>query len=359
MGNAFKKAFEDFEIDPNVDLWQNIHEKNIELGNAQKYPNFYKIVASVAVFTLISVAAYMMYSTESNSDISSIANEILPNNIQIKETNTLAVDSQEAPNNSLEKKDVFNIENSQKQNIIVVEHKKIEKHKKNISVVGNDDKKNSIVKVEIDNKRNRKEIIQTDVAKDNMQSNSRKDTHYIANNELLENDDTVEIENDSFKVKFGGDKLVCFGEDAILEVEEGYSYYWSNGLVSSKIKVSPTENSIYSVTVTNLQGQTQKHEYSVDIDRGCSALFIPTAFTPNFDGQNDVFKSEGNGILSMKMFVFDKFGTKVFEANSVDDEWDGMYRGRMLDEGMFFYKAEYTDALGYSHVKNGQLTLIK
>ena len=66
-----------------------------------------------------------------------------------------------------------------------------------------------------------------------------------------------------------------FGEDAILEVEEGYFYHWSNGGIGNKVKVSPTENSNYYVTVSNEWGQESMHTYTVEIDRTCSALLYP------------------------------------------------------------------------------------
>ena len=61
----------------------------------------------------------------------------------------------------------------------------------------------------------------------------------------------------------------------------------------------------------------------------------------------------------MRMFVYDKNGSKVFEANNIDDTWDGTYKGQKQGAGMFFYVAEYVDAMGYSHVKMGQVTIIK
>ena len=358
MGNAFKKAFEDFEVDPNMDLWKDISKKNIELGNVQKSYSIYKVVASVAVFTLMSMAAYLIYSTNSKSKDSNIVNEMPSTKIEVVENNTLTIDI-DTPAETKEVEVVESEKFVEKQNEDIIENNRKEKTEKKITVNNNIPKTNSIVEVKVDDNPKIEDSIRMNVVKGNMLLSNIDNKPDIANNEIKVIDDTVEMDVIPFKVNFGSDKDVCFGEDAILEVEDGYSYLWSNGLISSKIVVSPTENSIYSVTVTNSKGQTQIHEYSVNIDRGCSALFIPSAFTPNFDGQNDVFKAEGNGILKMKMFVFDKFGTKVFEANSVDDEWDGSYRGKVLEEGVFFYKAEYTDGHGYAHVKNGQITLIK
>jgi len=358
MGSAFKKAFEDFEIDPNIDLWEDISKRNIELGNTKTHTNLYRIVASVAVFAIVSIAAYMIYSSESKNEQNKIAEEITPSEMPVVDNNIVPIEVKNETNVIIESKSSNKKEQIQNPSKHSIDINQEEDNNDIIIVKSVTKKENAIVELENKEFKTLKDTIYIVDKLDNEVVIANSDNKIRnTNTELLPKEEISEIE--PFKVNFGDDKIVCFGEDATLEVEEGYRYNWSNGLMSSKIKVSPTENSIYSVTVTNQKGQTQMHDYAVNIDRGCSALFIPSAFTPNFDGQNDVFKAEGNGILKMKMFVFDKFGTKVFEANSVDDEWDGSYRGAILEEGVFFYKAEYTDGHGYAHVKNGQITLIK
>ncbi|MDG1396141.1 MAG: gliding motility-associated C-terminal domain-containing protein [Flavobacteriales bacterium] len=51
--------------------------------------------------------------------------------------------------------------------------------------------------------------------------------------------------------------------------------------------------------------------------------YFPTAFTPNGDGLNDVFKYYGNDILAIELQVFDRWGDIVYESNDVDFMWDG------------------------------------
>jgi gliding motility-associated-like protein len=110
--------------------------------------------------------------------------------------------------------------------------------------------------------------------------------------------------------------------------------------------------------VTNSKDQKSIHEFTVDVDNSCSALFIPSAFTPNFDGQNDVFKAEGRGITQMHMIVYNKLGQIVFESTNLDIGWDGTFKGELSSE-TYVYHVDYTDAKGIGHVKRGQVTLIK
>ena len=55
------------------------------------------------------------------------------------------------------------------------------------------------------------------------------------------------------------------------------------------------------------------------------AIYIPTAFTPNGDGHNDFFSIKGMGIESenFDLFLFDRWGNKIWESHSLADQWDG------------------------------------
>jgi len=160
-------------------------------------------------------------------------------------------------------------------------------------------------------------------------------------------------------IRFGANPTICFGEDAMLTVEDGHQYRWNTGSVNSKIRVSPPENSTYTVTVTLADGQEVERQFQVNIDASCSALLLPSAFSPNGDGKNDFFKAEGNSIQKMQLFVFNQQGKTIFEANSIDQYWDGSLGGDLAPEGNYFYQVNYTDGLGVEHFKRGQVFLIR
>ena len=164
---------------------------------------------------------------------------------------------------------------------------------------------------------------------------------------------------DTSTIRFSEDPVVCFGEDAVLKVFGGVEYDWSNGSHMSSIKVSPVENSTYWVIVTDNNGRQQKHEFHVSVDRECSAVFVPSAFTPNGDGLNDEFKAEGQGIQEFEMLVFDRQGTIIFHANDINMAWDGKFKGELLPAVSYFYRINYVDAKGVAHELRGQVFLIR
>ncbi len=356
IGKAFKEAFDGFEMEPAADLWASINERNVEAGNVNRFSVLTKIAASVAIIAIISAVAFFAIDKNDKQE-----------NPPIVETEIKTIQKEQASIVQIE--EVNNIDSIINEEQIIKEDKAIIVKPTNTQAkkISNKKEKGNIavkkpIKKEIIAEPVNAPIIDEVVATEIQEVNevAIAETYSEKVNDVIDNNnEIVVVEPDTFYVSFGDDKVVCFGEDAILEVEDGYFYRWNTGDIMNKVKVSPTENSEYTVTVSDSKGNSVIHVYNVIIDRSCSALFIPSAFTPNADGQNDVFKAEGNGILKMRMFVFDRNGNKVFETTNIDDSWDGTYKGRLLDGGMFFYQAEYSDAMGNQHVKKGQVTLIK
>ena len=70
-------------------------------------------------------------------------------------------------------------------------------------------------------------------------------------------------------------------------------------------------------------------------------IYIPNAFTPNGDGQNDYFEVFGHK-QAWKQFslqVFDRLGEKVFETSDMNFKWDGSYKGKPLNGTVLIYTA--------------------
>lgn len=68
-------------------------------------------------------------------------------------------------------------------------------------------------------------------------------------------------------------------------------------------------------------------------------LHAPNALTPNGDGINDLFQLRGMQIEDITWYVFDRYGTVLFTGHSLDDVWDGTFRGQRLPMGTYVWKA--------------------
>lgn len=109
--------------------------------------------------------------------------------------------------------------------------------------------------------------------------------------------------------------------------------------------------------VTNKAGCTDTISYKVVIDDEIK-IFVPTAFTPNGDQQNDIFVAVSNGVAEYHMEVFNRWGEKVFETDDFDKGWDGTFRGTRVQEGVYFYQLKIKGINKRDYYMNGQVTLI-
>jgi gliding motility-associated-like protein len=97
----------------------------------------------------------------------------------------------------------------------------------------------------------------------------------------------------------------------------------------------------------------------VKIEVICGDVFVPTAFSPNGDNQNDIFYVRGKCIKEISILVFDRWGERVFESNKVADGWNGTYNGKPCGSGAFAYSIQGTLLDGIHFSKTGTVLLLK
>jgi len=73
-----------------------------------------------------------------------------------------------------------------------------------------------------------------------------------------------------------------------------------------------------------------------------SSVYVPSAFTPfNGDNVNDLFNIQGIGIQSMHLMIFNRWGDLVFETETQDGGWDGMYKGEHAQQDVYTWVLQY------------------
>ena len=88
-------------------------------------------------------------------------------------------------------------------------------------------------------------------------------------------------------------------------------------------------------------------------------IYVPTAFTPNKDGKNDFIQVESGVITSLTFAIYDRWGEKVFETNSLNQSWDGTYLGKKIQPQVLVYYLEATCINQEKIVQKGNITLIR
>lgn len=89
------------------------------------------------------------------------------------------------------------------------------------------------------------------------------------------------------------------------------------------------------------------------------AVGVPSAFSPNGDGRNDVLRVLGQGITQMNFKVFNRYGQLVFESTEQSQGWDGTQNGRPLNPGNFVWVLDVRFAEGVQERLTGDVTLVR
>jgi len=88
---------------------------------------------------------------------------------------------------------------------------------------------------------------------------------------------------------------------------------------------------------------------------------IPTAFTPNNDGLNDIFRPVGSKFQRLVEFrVYNRWGQQVFYSNNVEHGWDGTFNGVPQDMGDYYYQIIVAQPGSTENIAyKGSVTLIR
>lgn len=148
---------------------------------------------------------------------------------------------------------------------------------------------------------------------------------------------------------------------------EGLSYQWtpSNDLsspYSPSTSATLYESTDFSVFATDNKGCNKEASLHIEVEVvncGEPNIFVPNAFTPNADGVNDVIQVTGDYIASLEFAIYNRWGEKVFSTKNTDEVWDGTFRGKICQAGVYFYKLQVDCEGGKTFVKGGDITLIR
>lgn len=195
----------------------------------------------------------------------------------------------------------------------------------------------------------------------------------ITSNGCEATSDTLEVSFELLpEVDFDANpKSAALGEEVLFEnLSSGAEFYrWNFGdPLSQADNFSTEENPVHSYDSTGA--------YTVSLEAftasGCSAIstktnfilvnfhpFIPTAFTPNGDGTNDLFYVRGGALQAFKLSIYNQWGELIFNSSDQDIGWDGTHRGALVESGTFVYVVVGTNSAGEDINLKGHITLIR
>lgn len=180
---------------------------------------------------------------------------------------------------------------------------------------------------------------------------------------------TVEVLNPGALTVMASPETILFGETSQLEAvfPGGVEFFWepaeslSDPNISNPV-ASPEETTTYIVEVLLSSGCRSFDSVTVRvISPECIEpyVFFPTGFSPNGDGENDALRMESQIVDEVYWAIFNRWGEKVFEANSIGESWDGAFRGEPQPAETYGYYYRVRCRNGLTSEQKGNVTLLR
>ena len=170
--------------------------------------------------------------------------------------------------------------------------------------------------------------------------------------------------NPGLQADAGSDVTINLGENTTLSATGGSTFSWSpvaglSCVTCANPIASPTITTTYCVEVTDGNGCTGTACVSLTVLLPCGEIFVPTAFSPNSDDENDLECIFGYCIQTLKFTIYNRWGEVVFETINPQECWDGKFKEAKMNEGVFVYHINVTFTTGKTILQKGNITLVK
>lgn len=162
----------------------------------------------------------------------------------------------------------------------------------------------------------------------------------------------------------GPDTIRCYADEqpiflSVSDHEQG-NILWSNGNTGNSIAV----NSAGTYWVAIEDANCILNDTILVIEKYCNCgVQMPSAFTPNEDGLNDIFRpiiSQNCPLQSFTLRIYNRWGELLFTTQNAAFGWDGTYKGIIADVGVYQYQVNYITAdSDKKHFLKGDITLIR
>jgi gliding motility-associated-like protein len=161
------------------------------------------------------------------------------------------------------------------------------------------------------------------------------------------------------RLHFPHDTLICLGQQLRIAPQIQFAEFeWMDNNSPSAVRYI-SEPGMYALEVVNPCG-IDRDSIEVTFDDCNCFVFIPNAFTPNYDGRNDEFKVEFDCFFtSFDLKIYDRWGQVVHQSSNPDEMWDGFIEGKEAPVGVYAYRIEYLSYGREPIYRSGTLTLVR
>lgn len=155
----------------------------------------------------------------------------------------------------------------------------------------------------------------------------------------------IVVEGDLNGITAGPDTTVCPGREVTLSATGAVTYEWrpAEGLscsdCASPVVTNPLDDMTYVAYGYNQLGcLVGLDSVSIAVNENCSYVLMPTAFSPNNDGRNDLFRPQYKGVVQYDLWVYNRWGQLLFHSRQPEKGWDGMFRNEPQPVGAYTWR---------------------
>ena len=185
----------------------------------------------------------------------------------------------------------------------------------------------------------------------------------LAGSSVLSNNIEIQV-NQIPTVTLSDDVTIQEGETTELTASAtaGMTYLWAPSASLSCSDcftpiASPVETTVYTFNVTDTATSCNAIDsLTVTVIRNYD-IWVPSAFSPNGDSNNDFFFVRGNNIKEFNISLYDRWGNKVYESSNLAEGWNGEFQNRVINSGILVYVLNFTLNDGISATQKGNITV--
>lgn len=157
----------------------------------------------------------------------------------------------------------------------------------------------------------------------------------------------------------GSDTALCsYGSLDLRSLQVFTAYLWNTGAITPALTV--LQPGIYILSVTDQNGCAGKDSVTVVLKECLKGFYIPSAFTPNNDGLNDLFRPVmGGNIIKYQFSIYNRYGQQVFAASQPGLGWNGQFRGVNQEANVYVFTCRYQLAGEKEKIAKGTFMLIR
>ncbi len=148
---------------------------------------------------------------------------------------------------------------------------------------------------------------------------------------------------------------------------QSYSFEFGNGSTFQTTNIASTPNATYQqpgtytvvLTASNGICQDTAQLKVIVVPFPPMNIVVPNIFTPNGDGNNDVFFIRLENAVSLEVTIVNRWGNKMLVYSGLNGSWDGSVNGNLAEEGVYFYKYTATGLDGGTQTGQGNIQLMR